>query len=195
MFSCVRSVRSLPVCVRAAFGSHTGGCQASHRALYDGTRGRAVLEIRTHDALRRRLRFSRRRPLLQLRHGRFLAPGWARMDVVRGRAKFWVSVSDWVSFMIAFQSQDRSIYRQVLPLSEEQVANLAEALALGALPENREYIYSHFLDNCATRPRDLIDGAAHGHSAARRSRASAPIATMRGKGSPRFTGRWCPASI
>jgi len=85
--------------------------------------------------------------------------GW---DVVRGRATFWVSVADWVSFMIAFQSQDRTIYRQVLPLSEEQVANFVEALALGALPENREYIYSHFLDNCATRPRDLIDGAADG---------------------------------
>ena len=85
--------------------------------------------------------------------------GW---DVVRGRAKFWVSVSDWVSLVIAFSSQDRSIYRQVLPLSEEQVKNLVEALELDARPENREYVYSHFLDNCATRPRDLIDGAAHG---------------------------------
>jgi len=85
--------------------------------------------------------------------------GW---DVVRGRAKFWVSVSDWVSLVIAFQSQDRSLYRQVLPFSDEQIDRLVEALEIDALPENREYIYSHFLDNCSTRPRDLIDGAAHG---------------------------------
>jgi len=85
--------------------------------------------------------------------------GW---DVVRGRAKFWVSVSDWVSLVIAFESQDRSIYRQVLPLSNEQIDSLVEALETDALPENREYIYSHFLDNCSTRPRDLIDAATHG---------------------------------
>ena len=88
-----------------------------------------------------------------------LGLGW---DVVRGRAKFWVSVSDWVSLVIAFQSQDRSIYRQVLPLSDEQIDSLVEALENDALPENREYIYSHFLDNCSTRPRDLIDTAANG---------------------------------
>lgn len=88
-----------------------------------------------------------------------LGLGW---DVVRARAKFWVSVSDRVSMLIAFQSEDRSIYRQVLPLSEEQIDSLVEALENDALPENREYIYSHFLDNCSTRPRDLIDGAANG---------------------------------
>ena len=88
-----------------------------------------------------------------------LGVGW---DVVRGRAKFWVSVSDSLSLVIAFQSEDRSIYRQVLPLSDEQIDSLVEALENDALPENREYIYSHFLDNCSTRPRDLIDRAANG---------------------------------
>jgi hypothetical protein len=85
--------------------------------------------------------------------------GW---DVVRGRAKFWVSVSDWISMMLSFQSQQRSIYRQVLPLSDEQVAELVAALETDALPENREYRYSHFLDNCSTRPRDLIDAVSGG---------------------------------
>lgn len=85
--------------------------------------------------------------------------GW---DVVRGRAKFWVSVSDWVSMLLSFQSQQRSIYRQVLPLSEEQAAELVAALETDALPENREYLYSHFLDNCSTRPRDLIDAVSGG---------------------------------
>lgn len=92
----------------------------------------------------------------------FSRPVGLAWDVVRGRAKFWVSVSDPIGMLLAFQSQDRSIYRQVLPLSEEQVENLVAALENDALPENREYIYSHFLDNCSTRPRDLVDGAVNG---------------------------------
>ncbi len=85
--------------------------------------------------------------------------GW---DVVVGRAKFWVSASDVFSMIFWFQEQDRTIYRQVLPLSDEHVAGFRAALKLDALPENREYIYSHFLDNCSTRPRDLIDAATGG---------------------------------
>ena len=85
--------------------------------------------------------------------------GW---DVVKGRAKFWVSVSDVLSMLFWFEAQDRTVYRQVLPLSDGQVAGLRAALELDAQPENREYIYSHFLDNCSTRPRDLLDAATGG---------------------------------
>lgn len=92
----------------------------------------------------------------------FSRPIGLAWDVVRGQATFWVSVSDWVGMVTSFESQDRSIYRQVLPLSEEQAEALAAALAHDARPENRAYIYSHFLDNCSTRPRDLIDEATEG---------------------------------
>jgi hypothetical protein len=85
--------------------------------------------------------------------------GW---DVMRGRAKFWVSVSDRVSMLVGFQMQDRSMYRQVLPLTQQQSEELVTALQSDALPENRDYIYSHFLDNCSTRPRDIIDAATLG---------------------------------
>ncbi len=78
-------------------------------------------------------------------------------DVVLGRAKFWVSVSDLVSMLLSFEAQDRTIYRQRLPLSENQVLDLSKSLALGATAKNREYTYSHFLNNCSTKPRDLID--------------------------------------
>ena len=96
--------------------------------------------------------------------------GW---DVVRGRAKFWVSVSDVLSMIFWFQEQDRTVYRQVLPLSDEQVAGLRATLRLDARPENREYIYSHFLDNCSTRPRDLIDEATGGEL--RQTRIESPL--------------------
>jgi hypothetical protein len=85
--------------------------------------------------------------------------GW---EVVRGRAEFWVSVTDRTSMLLDFESQDRSIYRQTLPLERQQVVDVARALARDAAPENRAYIYNHFLENCSTRPRDHIDRATGG---------------------------------
>ncbi|MGH9324893.1 MAG: DUF4105 domain-containing protein, partial [Vicinamibacteria bacterium] len=85
--------------------------------------------------------------------------GW---EVVRGRAKFWVSVSDLEGMIESFAAEDRTIFRQSLPLSEKQAEKLAGALARDALPENREYVYNHFLENCSTRPRDHIDQATGG---------------------------------
>jgi hypothetical protein len=39
---------------------------------------------------------------------------------------------------------------------------LAQALDEDARPENRAYIYDHFVDNCSTKPRDLIDEVSGG---------------------------------
>jgi hypothetical protein len=80
--------------------------------------------------------------------------GW---EVVRGRARFWVSVSDLDTMIVSFELEDRTVYRQTLPLTEKQAASLARKLAEDALPENRAYVYNHFLENCSTRPRDHID--------------------------------------
>ena len=80
--------------------------------------------------------------------------GW---EVVRGRSRFWVSVSDFPTMIASFELEDRTIYRQRLPLSGRQAASLARILEKDARPENREYVYNHFLENCSTRPRDHID--------------------------------------
>jgi hypothetical protein len=84
------------------------------------------------------------------------------LDVLRGRAEFFVSVVEEGDMLGAFQAEDRTIYRQELPLSEEQVSRLARKLLDDARPENRAYVYDHFLDNCSTKPRDLIDAVAGG---------------------------------
>jgi hypothetical protein len=84
------------------------------------------------------------------------------LDVVRGRAEFWVSVSDLTSMLLSFEEADRTIYRQALPLSDEDVMDVARALYRDAAPENRAYVYNHFLENCSTRPRDHVDRAMNG---------------------------------
>ena len=85
--------------------------------------------------------------------------GW---EVVRGRSQFWVSVSDLPDMIASFEIEDRTIFRQTLPLTEKQASNLARTLERDALSENRAYVYNHFLENCSTRPRDHIDEATGG---------------------------------
>jgi hypothetical protein len=53
--------------------------------------------------------------------------------------------------------EDRSIWRQRLPLSPDKARAVAARLCNDTLPENRYYVYHHFYDNCTTRLRDLID--------------------------------------
>ena len=92
----------------------------------------------------------------------FSRPVGLTVDVLRGRAEFFVVYTTEHQMLGAYQYDDRTVYRQTLPFSEEQVFRLAQKLNDDAQPENRAYIYDHFLDNCSTKPRDLIDEIAGG---------------------------------
>lgn len=87
----------------------------------------------------------------------FSRPVGLTLDVLRGRAEFFVAYTTEHQMLGAYQYDDRTVYRQTLPFSEEQVFRLAQKLNDDTQPENRTYIYDHFLDNCSTKPRDLID--------------------------------------
>jgi hypothetical protein len=54
-------------------------------------------------------------------------------------------------------SEDRTIWRQRLPLDAAQNKAIVDKLCSDMEPENRFYIYHHFKDNCTTRLRDMID--------------------------------------
>jgi hypothetical protein len=83
-------------------------------------------------------------------------------DFLRQRAKFWVSTDDLDGMLAHYAQLDRTVYRQVLPLTAEQVQYVEDRLEHDELPEYREYYYHHFKDNCTTRVRDIIDGATGG---------------------------------
>ena len=74
---------------------------------------------------------------------------------LRDELPYWLSVSDWDEHLRAYE--DRVITVQELALSDEEADDLADRLALNALPPFRAYRYDFFLDNCATRVRDAID--------------------------------------
>jgi hypothetical protein len=92
----------------------------------------------------------------------FSTPVPLTWDFIRGRARFWVSVTDRPTLLYTYARWDRTVYRQVLPLSPEQAAALARALEDSTGEAVKYYRYHHFDDNCTTRIRDLIDRATSG---------------------------------
>ncbi|RMH45069.1 MAG: DUF4105 domain-containing protein [Deltaproteobacteria bacterium] len=85
--------------------------------------------------------------------------GW---QFLRGTARFWVSVWPRERMIAQYVARDRSVWRQRLPLTDDQARELARRLAHDAREENRYYAYHHFRDNCATRVRDHIDAVTGG---------------------------------
>lgn len=56
----------------------------------------------------------------------------------------------------------RKMVEQELNLTQEQANAVRDMLLLNAMPENAIYRYKYFSDNCATRPRDIIEKAVGG---------------------------------
>jgi hypothetical protein len=79
-----------------------------------------------------------------------------------GRLYYYCNVSPaednyWAYIMT---NRDITLYTlDLLPETREEVRRFAE---INVLPENRNYYYHHFKDNCATRIRDILDLATAG---------------------------------
>jgi hypothetical protein len=92
-------------------------------------------------------------------------------EFLKGRLTYWLSVAPmWVT-MASYEHENRSIVLQELALPPADKQKLRAALEENARPENREYKYDYFLDNCSTRVRDAVDRVTGG---ALRATARAP---------------------
>jgi hypothetical protein len=76
---------------------------------------------------------------------------------LRGRLKYWLSRSSLADTIEDYVSANRTIVAQELDLSPAQRLALKGFLDENARPQNREYLYDYFWDNCSTRVRDAID--------------------------------------
>ena len=61
------------------------------------------------------------------------------------------------SMMEIYRAQERDVWAQELALTPVQEAELNRFVRVNALPENRDYIYDYYRDNCSTRVRDALD--------------------------------------
>lgn len=84
------------------------------------------------------------------------------IDFLQRRLKYWLSRSSMAATVHVYQRENRTIEAQALALSAAQKVELARRLDENARPENREYDYDYFADNCSTRVRDVLDGVLGG---------------------------------
>ena len=84
-------------------------------------------------------------------------------NFARGMMDYCLSRTCFDYFIETYVYEGRWVCEQRLSLSTQQVNNLFLMLEWNYLPENRYYRYDFFRDNCATRVRDMVEGAM-GHS-------------------------------
>lgn len=74
-----------------------------------------------------------------------------------GQLDYMLTAVDFSRAVLFYEhGEKRSVVTQLLRLPPEDVVAIAQFLERNALPENRTYRYDFLFDNCATRPRDVI---------------------------------------
>ncbi len=74
-----------------------------------------------------------------------------------GKTDYMLAPERYSSFYNGYVRNGRSIEEQVLNLTPAEKQEMLDFLMDNARPENREYRYNFFHDNCATRVRDAVD--------------------------------------
>jgi hypothetical protein len=77
---------------------------------------------------------------------------------LRGELIYTLSTSRYHDFEREYFVEGRGIRAQRLDLTPVQIAKLAEYLRWNSRPENRDYKYTFFYDNCSTRILDVLRG-------------------------------------
>lgn len=80
----------------------------------------------------------------------------------RGTHSFFVGTENPARMFSIYMCADRTIWVQPLALKPEEAKKVVDKLEFDIKPENRNYAYDHFWDNCTTRVRDDLDNATGG---------------------------------
>lgn len=78
------------------------------------------------------------------------------LNFAKGYLYYRLAVQDYPRFEYAYKYFDRYVHEQVLSLTQEQKQKLFDYLEWNALPENQNYRYDYFYDNCATKMPDVL---------------------------------------
>jgi hypothetical protein len=81
---------------------------------------------------------------------------------LQGRMLYFSAAQPAQSEFAQYIDENRSIRLQKLALDGEQALRLADFLVREVQPENRDYLYDYYWNNCSTRVRDALDGALGG---------------------------------
>ena len=78
------------------------------------------------------------------------------LNYTKGRPLFKLGVSSYPQMKEVYLYYNRWVHEQELNLNAEQIQKVFDYLQWNALPENRNYVYDYFYDNCATKIRDIF---------------------------------------
>jgi hypothetical protein len=118
--------------------------------------GEAVWERFGHNAIR----------VLNTETGRDVSYNWGIFDFnqvdfiprfLKGQMLYMMAPFSSTAMIDSYARVGREIVSQELALTPAQKVLLSDFAERNALPQNREYFYDYFLDNCSTRVRDLLD--------------------------------------
>lgn len=76
---------------------------------------------------------------------------------VRGKLPYQLGIQRFDAFLNVYIEENRQLRELEINLSEKERLDLINFLSVNYLPENREYSYDFFFDNCATRIRDILE--------------------------------------
>ena len=77
-------------------------------------------------------------------------------DFAKGRLKYFMGLQSSTNFMEEYKGSRRGIREQILNLNKEEKFKLITLIENNYKPENRNYKYEFFYDNCSSRIRDLL---------------------------------------
>lgn len=78
------------------------------------------------------------------------------LNFTRGHLLYSVDYYPYAAFRDYYIEQKRFIHEQILNLSLQQAQQVFDFLAWNILPENKDYLYDYFYNNCATQVRDVF---------------------------------------
>ncbi len=78
------------------------------------------------------------------------------VNFARGRMLYRLNRTSYDEFMSSYMYENRGVREQVFALDSARTMFMVQFLENNYKPENRYYHYHFFLDNCATRIRDLV---------------------------------------
>ena len=81
---------------------------------------------------------------------------------LQGRMLYSMGGDSMQDVLAAYRYWNRSVLSQELDLSAEQKDSILATIQRNALPENVNYRYDYYRDNCSTRVRDILDHALGG---------------------------------
>lgn len=77
-------------------------------------------------------------------------------DFAKGRLKYFMGLQSTTNFMGEYKASRRGVREQILNLNKEEKFKLITLVENNYKPENRNYKYEFFYDNCSSRIRDLL---------------------------------------